>query len=637
MSCSRLAGILSAACILSISLFNMVAPAETTAAERPSMTIDVDARELPRRLVHTTLVIPCQPGPLRLWYPKWIPGTHGPKGRVEDVGGLRIETSDGTSIPWKRDEIDLHSFTLQVPEGVKSIRVKLETICEASGSDASGIYTYGNSSLGTINWNTCLLYPEGPSADDLLVKVRLRLPVDWKFATALKAEPAVEGWIPFLPVSLSTFIDSPLITGRHLKSIQLSAEGKTPVFLHLTSESPEALNLDAKVVEMYSKLVREAEALFGVVHYPEYHFLVVCTDDGGRFGVEHLTSSMNGLSERSLVDDQFRKGWAAMLLPHEYAHSWCGKYRRPTEMITPNYHTPMKTKLLWVYEGLTTYLGEVLMVRSGIVSPEEYRTTLMRSIRNLSATTGRQWRPLEDTAVASHISRNPGRSWNQLRRMQDYYAEGMLLWYECDTIIRERTNGTKSLDDFCKRFFARVKDRETVAGHDYQDVVRDLKAVADYDWDSFLQRRVTAVQESLPLDVVERLGYRLHYTDKAPVIPPSPPAWGADPDITAADSLGVTFASGVTTVVVPGMPADQSGISPGMKVIGVNGKKFSTSRLRDALADSIARKHVEFLVEAGDEFRTITIPYANGLRYLELVRIENKPDVLGNILKPLSK
>ena len=267
----------------------------------------------------------------------------------------------------------------------------------------------------------------------------------------------------------------------------MNPESSAPVFLNLTSESPQALNLDGKVIDMYSRVVRESEALFGVTHYSEYHFLVTCSDDFGRFGVEHLSSSMNGVGERTLIDDQFRKGWFAMLLPHEYAHSWCGKYRRPAEMITPDYHTPMKTKLLWVYEGLTTYLGEVLMVRSGLVTPDEYRTTLMRTVRNMSSTAGRQWRPLEDTAVASHLSRSPGRSWNLLRRTQDYYPEGMLLWYECDTIIRERTGGAKSLDDFCKRFFARVKGRETVAGHDYQDVVRDLKATADYDWDNFLQ------------------------------------------------------------------------------------------------------------------------------------------------------
>lgn len=611
--------------------------AQSWSADLPAVSIEIDASELPRRLIHTTLEIPCQPGLLRLWYPKWIPGTHGPKGRVEDIGGLRIESAQGKSLTWKRDEVELFCFNVTVPEGTTSVRVKLDTICESTSVEAAGIFSYGNASIGVINWNTCVLYPEGISADDLPVKVRLKLPTGWKYATALKSEATADGVTSFNPVSLSTFIDCPLIAGRHLKTFKLTGDNLPPVYLHLTSESPEALNLDSKVVEAYSRMVKEANALFGVTHYQDYHFLVVCSDHFGRFGVEHLSSSMNGVGERSLVDDSLRKGWVAMLLPHEYAHSWCGKYRRPAAMITPDYHTPMKTKLLWVYEGLTTYLGEVLMVRAGLVSPEDYRTTLTRTIRAMSTTAGRQWRPLEDTAVASHLSRNPGKSWNQLRRMQDYYPEGMLVWYECDAIIREKTDGARSLDDFCRRFFAKVKGRDVVAGHEYQDVIRDLKAIADYDWDSFLQRRVMTAQESLPMEVIEKLGYRLRYTDKAPTNPPPPPGSGPDPDITAADSLGITIVSGQITAVVPGMPADKSGLAPGMKVIGVNSKRFTTNRLRDALADSISRKNVEFLLEEGDEFRTIVVPYSDGVRYLELTRLEGKPDVLGDIVKSKAK
>lgn len=621
---------------LSLLTFALLATNSTWAADVAPMSIDIDASELPRRLVHTTIEIPCSPGPMRLWYPKWIPGTHGPKGRVEDIGGLRIETAEGTLIPWKRDEIELYCFTLQVPTGTKSVRVKLDTICEAASVEAAGIFTYGNASIGAINWNTCLLYPEGIPADGQSVKARLKLPSGWKFATALKSKNA-DGAIQFDTVSLARFIDSPLITGRHLRTYPLNPGKPAPVFLHLTSESPEAINMDPKVVEMYSKLVREAEALFGAIHYNEYHFLVVCSDNFGRFGVEHLESSMNGVAERSLVDEKLRKGWVAMLLPHEYAHSWCGKYRRPAEMITPDYHTPMKTKLLWVYEGMTTYFGEVLMVRSGLVTPDEYRVSLTRTISNMSHTVGRQWRPLEDTAVASHLSRNPGRSWNLLRRTQDYYPEGMLIWYECDAIIREKTDGAKSLDDFCRRFFAKVPGKDVVAGHDYQDVIRDLKATADYDWDALLQRRVAVPQETLPMDVVERFGYRLNYTDKLPALPPPPPNSGPEPDSNAMDSLGITVVSGQVATVVPGMPADKAGVAPGMKIIGVNGKKYSTNRLKDALADSIARKTVELLLEEGDEFRTIAIPYADGLRYLEMVRVNGKPDVLGDIVKSKTK
>jgi predicted metalloprotease with PDZ domain len=288
-----------------------------------------------------------------------------------------------------------------------------------------------------------------------------------------------------------------------------------------------------------------------------------------------------------------------------------------------------------VYEGLTEYLGEVLSVRAGLLTPDEYKLTLTSHIRGLSRTAGRQWRPLEDTAVAAHIARGPGRSWNQLRRTQDFYMEGMLLWYECDAIIREKTDGAKSLDDFCKRFFAAVPGKKTVAGYELADVVRDLNATAAYDWEAFLRRRAEAPQESLPLDVVGRLGYRLKYSDKPP---------GAElkfaalhPDNPGADSLGVVIEGGVIRAVDPGLPADKAGLAPGVKVIGVNGKKFSTNRFRDAIADSVTRKKVELLIEDGEDFRTVAVPYADGLRYLELERVSTRPDVLGEILKPRTK
>jgi predicted metalloprotease with PDZ domain len=610
----------------------------SAAADGAAVAIEVDARELPRKLLHTTLEIPCKPGPLRLWYPQWFPGSHGPHGRVEDIAGLRVETAAGTHVPWSRDELALHCFVVQVPEGTSSLRVKLDTVCEAAGTERAGIYTVGTRDVGVINWNTCLVYPQGPAADDLIVKVRLRLPGEWKHATSLKAESDQnqDGVTAFVPVSLMTLVDSPLIAGRLLKTFKLDAGAGPPAFLHLTSESPEALNLKPEIVELYSKVVREAFALFGAAHYAEYHFLVVCSDALGTFGLEHSSCSLNGVGERGLIDDKLRKGWwLANLLPHEYAHSWCGKYRRPAAMITADFHTPQKTRLLWVYEGLTEYLGEILSVRAGLVSPDEYKLTLASHIRGLTRTAGRQWRPLEDTAVAAHLARNPGRSWNQLRRVQDFYMEGMLLWYECDTIIREQTDGARSLDDFCQRFFAKVPGQETVVGFELNDVVRDLNATAKYDWEGFLRRRVESPQESLPLAVVGRLGYRLKYSDKPAgselkdaVLPPENPA---------ADSLGVALADGVVRAVDPGLPADKAGLAPGMKVIGVNGKKLSTNRLRDAIADSVTRQKVEFLIEDGEEFRTITIPYADGLRYLELERIAGQPDVLAEILKPRAK
>ncbi|MBI1323192.1 M61 family peptidase [bacterium] len=604
-------------------------------ADAPAMKVVVDARDLPRRLVHTTIDLPCEPGPLALWYPKWIPGTHGPKGRIEDIAGLRVETADGTNLPWKRDEVDLYRFLVTVPPGAKSVRIRLDTACEPHSPEMSGVFTYGTSSLGIVNWNTCLLYPEGYRSDDQPVQARLTLPEGWKSATSLKHEKLKTGEIVVDTVSLTELIDSPVLAGRHLRSIPLDPAGGPPVFLDIVSESPQALLLAPKVVDAYSKMVREAMALFGSAHYREYHLLVVCSEGFGRFGLEHLGSSMNGVPERALVDDKLRKGSVATLLPHEYAHSWCGKYRRPAEMITADFRDPQKTKLLWVYEGLDTWLGDVLAVRSGLVTADEYRYMLNDHVRNLTRTTGREWRPLEDTAVASHRSRYPGQSWNQMRRRQDYYHEGMLIWYEADALIRERTDGKKSLDDFCRSFFAAVPGKKHVAGFALEDVVRELNAIAEYDWDRFFRDRVEKPQPALPREVVGRLGYRLKYADTPPPAELRSPTQTENP---AADTLGLAILpTGQIGAVDPGMPADKAGVAPGMKVIGVNGRKFSLDRLRDGIADSVTKRGVTFLIEDGEEFRTIEIPYTDGLRYLELERAPGKPDVLAEILKPRAK
>ena len=375
--------------------------------------------------------------------------------------------------------------------------------------------------------------------------------------------------------------------------------------------------------------------LFGECHYPEFRFLVTCSDDLGYLGLEHLTSSINGVMERDLVERGRLKGWVANLLPHEYVHSWCGKFRRPAGMCTPDFHTPEKTRLLWVYEGLGEYLGEVLMVRSGLLNLDEYRERLASTIRSLSYHEGRRWRSLEDTAVASYLLRGASPNWNDLRRDQDYYFEGMLLWLEADAIIRERTGGKKSLDDFCRAFFGARSPGAKVVPYELPEIIRILRDLADFDWGPFLQKRVSLPLESLPLDFVERCGYLVRYTAKPPEEQMTRQNRGLGGDAAVQDSIGLSFTGdGTISEVVPGRLGDRSGLGPGMKVIGVNNKAFSRQRLLDAVADSVNRHKVELLLIEGEAFRTIVLDYSDGLRYLELVRDPAKPDVLAEILKP---
>jgi predicted metalloprotease with PDZ domain len=607
----------------------LAAPGELAAG--PTLRIEVDARDLPRRLLHTRLHVPCEPGAMALWYPMWIPGTHAPSGPLETIGGLRIRTPDGAEIPWRRDQVELYRFTCAVPSGTHEVVVTLDTICNAPGVEASGHLSYGNGSVGTINWPTCLLYPEGPTADETTVSVSLRLPPRWRTATALKVREEKGDVVSFETVSLNRLADSPLIAAEHLATIPLATGSGPLASFHIASESPAALRLPPEVVGMYGKMTREAGALFGGYHYPAFHFLVVCSDEMGHFGLEHLSSSINGVRERDLIDAANRKGWIANLIPHEYVHSWCGKYRRPTGQCVPNFHTPQKTPMLWVYEGLAEYLGELLMVRSGLADPKEYRETLTATIGGLMLRTGRNWQPLEDTAVAGHLLRAGSPNWNELRRGQDFYFEGALLWMEADAIIRQKTEGRRSLDEFCKRFLGKNDAKGEVVPYDLAEIVRHLKDTAEYDWEPFLTQRVSRPLAALPLELIGRLGYRLQYVPK----PPTPQVSRRRPVISAEHSLGLRFSDdGRIVDVVPGMVGDRSGLAPGMKVLGVNDRLFSPQRLQDALADSVALRKITLLSLEGDRFRTIVLDYADGPRYLELVRDEAKPDLLAEILKP---
>ncbi len=613
----------------------------------PKLRIVVDARELPRRLLHSRITIPCKPGKLVLWFPKWVHGTHEPCGPVQNIAGLKLHGPGGAVIPWRRDELELYRFLCEVPAGATQIEAELDVICNEPAVMAAGYLSYGNSRVGMINWSNCLLYPEGFSCDDIQAELAVLLPEKWLCTSALKPIStktmgmsmftgatilgATGSKVEFEPLSLTELVDRPLVGGLNLRSIPLDTGAGPPAFLDIVSDSPAALDVNSKVVPLYSRVVQQAQSLFGACHYPEFHFLIVCSDELGYFGLEHLTSSINGLNERDLVDDGRLRGWVANLLPHEYAHSWCGKFRRPAGMCTPDFQTPQKTALLWVYEGLGEYLGEILMARSGFITMNEYRRTLAATIGGLSHREGRRWRSLEDTAISTSMLRGRSPNWDELRRDQDYYFEGMLVWLEADAIIREKSGGGKSLDDFCRAFFGPNSTTANVAPYDEAEIARLLHGLADFDWEGFIDRRVHHPLDSLPLDVVKRLGYRVSYTNEAFAHPIRRGRGGID----SMDSLGIALDDdGRVLNLVPGKLADRAKLGFTSKIVGVNGKTFSAGRFQDAIKDSVVNHKIELLVVEDDAFKTIVLDYAEGPRHLELVRDPSRPDLLAQIAKP---
>lgn len=607
------------------------------AAGPVQIKMEVDARELNRALLHARLEVPATPGEMVLWYPKWIPGVHAPAGPSQNLAGLRFETPKGEAISWKRDDEELNRFLLKVPAGVDRVIVKLDYICNQPSVNSSGVDSFGNSLLGAINWNTVLVYPEGSSIDTATASVHLRLPTSWKFGTALRAEKEAADGTTFAPETLRMLVDSPLICGEYFRTIDLKGKDTPPAFLHMTSEAASAIAIDDKLIAQYRKLVAEGVALFGGSNFESYHFLLICSDQLPKNGLEHLQSSFNSVGEREMIDEKKRKAWPAYLLPHEFVHSWCGKYRRPATMLTTTFHQPERTRLLWIYEGLTQYLGEVLTVRAGLLTQDEHVQRLAATVDFLMRQQGRQWRPLDDTAAASWQLRAHSPAWSQLRRGQDYYDEGAVVWMEADALIRDQSGGRRSLDDFCKKFFPpRPGAKVPVAPYELSEVTRLLNEVLPYDWEKFFQERVAGPKEKLGLEFLGTLGYRLQYSAK-----PSEYVTDREKDrkqAVATASLGlVATEDGKISSVVPGMPADKAGLAGGMTITGVNGRRFSSQRLKDAIADSVARSKVNLLILEGDTFRDVIVDYSDGPKYLELIRTADHPDTLGAILKPVTK
>ena len=588
--------------------------------------LSVDASDARRKLFRAKMTIPTTPGPLTLVYPKWIPGEHEPSGPITSVINLKI-SANGQPIPWRRDEVDMYALHCQVPIGVNSIDVAFDYASPLTTSNGfvNGHNANATDKLAVLNWNTVVFYPAGAKPSDLIINASLNLPENWKYATALTAERETGGNIEFQPVTLETLVDSPVLSGAYFRSIDLTP-GKTPDhILNLAADSPEALNIRPEILDSLRKLPAEATAVFGPGHYRRYNFLLALTDHMVLFGLEHHESSDNRINERALIDDQIPQEFAD-LLSHEFTHSWNGKYRRPAGLATSDYQQAMRSDMLWVYEGLTTYYGYVLSARIGLTSPEGFRGFMARNAAYLDNTPGRNWRPLEDTAIASQLLESAPAEWTWSQRSLDYYPEGALLWLEVDSIIRRESNGSRGLDDFSHLFYSGDQHAPSVKSYTFDDVIEALEQTAHSDWRAFFDAKVRRLTAHPPMGGIEADGWRLTYTDVPD--PLSPPGFSY--------SLGI-YLSDETTVggVRMGSPADRAGLSAGMKLIAVNGRHFTTARLHEAVARTkSSAQTIELLVENGEYFRAIRIEYQGGERIPHLVRDESRPDIFEQLLKP---
>ncbi len=434
------------ALILSTWLLSGSLQAQTTAGP---IRLSVDASQAPQKILHSHMQIPVQPGPVVLYYPQWIPGEHMPDGPIVNVAGMEF-TAGGKTIPWRRDLADMFALHLDIPQGVNLLEANFDFLLSAPASGFSAGAS-ATAYLTVLSWNQVLFYPKGFTARNLTFLPSLKLPNGWKFGTALPGAKQNGETIDFDPVPLDTLVDSPVIAGRYFKTIQLTPGARPSHEMDIAADKAASLVMPPEMEMHFHNLVEQAGALFGSRHYRDYHFLVTLSDDVAHFGLEHHESSDDRTAANSLTDEGGRNDFAD-LLPHEFVHSWNGKFRRPADLATPDYQTPMKDDLLWVYEGLTEYLGEILTTRSGLRTPELGHEELAYVAGAYQNRPGRKWRPLQDTADAAVFLYDAGGDWSSWRRSVDFYEEGELLWLDVDTTIRRLSKDKKSLNDFCRAF-----------------------------------------------------------------------------------------------------------------------------------------------------------------------------------------
>jgi len=593
-----------------------------SALAQAAMTLSVDATDAARNIIHSKLTIPVKSGPLTLFYPKWIPGEHSPTGPINDLVGLKL-SAGGKPIAWRRDDVEMFAFHCDIPQGV--------TVLDVAFDDVSQPESTASAKLARIKWNRLLVYTQGLNSDAINVKASLKLPAGWRFASALPIVSERNEQLQFKEVSLEQLVDSPAIIGAHFRKFPLSSEGVMHE-IDIVADTTAALELKPETLAGLKKIVQEAYALFGARHYRSYKFLVTLSDHGGSEGLEHHESSEDGVGEKAFSDELELLDFAE-LIGHEYTHSWNGKYRRPAGLATPDFEQPMRGELLWVYEGLTQYLGKVLPARSGLWSAEDYREAMAAVAAEMENQSGREWRPLVDTAIDVQWGYPSPRAWMNYRRRVDYYDEGSLIWLDADVLIRTRSNGKLSFDDFCRRFHGGQNTAPVVKPYKFDDIVNTLNEVMPYDWRGFLNARVNTINPHAPLGGITNGGWKLVYTDK-----PNTEIRIADHSRKSVDlsfSLGVLLKEDGTVMDVnPNYPAFKAGVAPGMKIISVNGRGWSTDVMHEAIASSkSSTARIDLVVENGSFQETYRVDYHGGERYPHLERDSTKPDVLGDVIK----
>lgn len=629
-------------------------------AATPTISLRVDASDIARNFVRSEMTIAMPSGPGEVLFCIWTPGNHTPSGPIENVVDLVVRDCRGERLAWDRDPAHLERVRFTVPEGCGEVRVEMGYIASQPSVNSRSTDTYGRASMGVLNWNTVLFYPAGKTNQQITVQASLAIPEGWTLATPL---PRAEGTAApmttarpasvtgFASVPLAELIDTPVIMGRHVATHEMKFDlpGVGPHSISIAAPEARFTQVPDWLLAKYTEMCRQTMLVFAVPGKPlfprdQYEFLLAMEDTLG-FGVEHATSTLIGMKAATIIDakqDDVRGGGATTtVIPHEYFHVWCGKLVAPEGLVRSEYSSPAEPELLWVYEGLTTYYDNIVAVRAGLLSPEEYRHELLAVAVALEQRSGRLWRSVEDTARAARTLRQRGLYWFDRRRGQEYYMEGAMFWTEADAIIRAASNGARSLDDFCREFFDRdVNPTGAQATYTRADVIAALEELEPgTDWDALVRARIEEPVPTLDLSpLLARLGWKIEYSDEPTAEQKKLKVFDEEnadePNLRTSLGLRVNKAGEITDIV-PDSPADRAGLGYGMVIVAVDGWVYAPSRLRTAVKESSTTGKIELLTSFGGRVEPRTIEYSGGPRVPRLVRVPGTTDVLEAVMAPL--
>ncbi len=599
------------------------------------LKLEVDATDVTRKVFRVRQTIPiAKSGPMTLLYPQWVPGGHTPRNQLDKMAGLVIR-ANGKVVPWTRDPVHVFAFHVSPPAGASALDIEFQFLSPLATEPGRAVRVIMTQEMLNTQWLNLALYPAGYFARQIPVEASIRLPTGWQYGTALEIASTTDGLVRFKRTDLETLMDSPIFAGRYFKRIDLDTSGKSPVRLNIVADRPELLAATPEQIEHHREMLRQADRLYGARHFDRYEFLLALTDRMAGIGLEHHRSSENG------TDPEYFTEWAAnasarTLLPHEYSHSWNGKFRRPADLWTPNYNVPMRDNLLWMYEGQDTYWGVVLAGRAGLLTPQQSLDALaMTAATYAQGRPARSWRSVEDSTHDPIIAMRNPIPWANWQRREDYYTEGQLVWLDVDTLIRERTQGRKSLDDFARAFFGMRDGSWTVLPYTFEDIVTALNGVTPYDWAKFLDTRLRQVAPFPPLDGLTRGGHRLVFTDEPTDYWKSTETNAKVINLTYSLGLVLRRDGGVSDVLWDS-PAFKAGLTSSATILAVNGIAFDPGLLKEAItAAKTSNSPIELITKDGVNYGVVRIDYHDGLRYPRLERIEGKPDLLSKIYEPL--